>query len=382
MIVIGITGTFGSGCSFIVENFLSRDNFEYHSLSLVLREKYKEMYPMEDNPSRMTLQDFGDKIREENGSDFLAKQICDIIKVDDSKVHIVDSIRNPYEIEYLRSTYQRFYILGVNADIEVRWGRVERIYDGNRLAFDTDEKRDKEGEAEHCQQVEKCFELADYVISNNADASKGNRQYDLLRAQVDRFLKLVYREKLFPTEMETAMAMAQAATYRSSCLKRHVGAAIVDRTCCVVSTGFNEVPPENASCKDAYGICYRTKLRKEFKQQVQNITLDATKTEKISKYYQDNVKLMDYCRALHAEENAILNMVRNGSVSSISTAILYTTTFPCNLCANKIVSIGIKKVVYSSPYPMKEAKDTLKAGGVTIEPFIGITYHGYFKMEG
>ena len=96
--------------------------------------------------------------------------------------------------------------------------------------------------------------------------------------------------------------------------------------------------------------------------------------------FKKRFKILDYCRALHAEENAILNVTRTGSSSELKEATLYTSTYPCNLCANKITQVGIKKVVYFEPYPMKEAKDILSDGNVKQEPFEGVTFNAYFRL--
>lgn len=79
-------------------------------------------------------------------------------------------------------------------------------------------------------------------------------------------------------------------------------------------------------------------------------------------------------------ENAILNVTRTGSSSELKEATLYTSTYPCNLCANKITQVGIKKVVYFEPHPMKEAKDILTDGNVKQEPFEGVTFNAYFRL--
>lgn len=378
--IIGITGTFGSGCTFIAKKYLVRDGFEYISLSECLRELYREENGSEENPNRKALQDYGDGLRKKNGADILAKRAAE--KMHSDRSYIIDSIRNPAEIRYIDNKYANFFLLGVNADMEVRWERVKEKYGGNQGEFTVDEQRDKEGTDEYGQQVEQCFERADYVIINDKEIHNGNNNDNLMNSQVDRFFKLTRHERLFPNDMETAMTIAQAASLRSSCEKRQVGAAIVDELCSVVATGYNEVPPKSESCVDMCGECYRGSLRKQFRASVSEILKDVEKTELVCKYYKGNVKLMDYCRALHAEENAILSLVRNGSVQAISRMCLYTTTFPCNLCANKIASIGIKSVVYCSPYPMKEAKETLQKNGVTMTAFSGITYRGYFKLEG
>ena len=62
------------------------------------------------------------------------------------------------------------------------------------------------------------------------------------------------------------MAKAYAASMRSSCLKRKVGAVIVDITGDVFSSGYNEVPAANNTCKCEYGMCYRDKLKKDYKE--------------------------------------------------------------------------------------------------------------------
>lgn len=96
--------------------------------------------------------------------------------------------------------------------------------------------------------------------------------------------------------------------------------------------------------------------------------------------FKKNFKILDYCRALHAEENAILNVARVGASAALPTSTLFTTTYPCNLCANKIAQVGIKHIVYFEPYPMEEAKKILEDKGVEQEPFEGVTYNGYFRL--
>jgi len=53
---------------------------------------------------------------------------------------------------------------------------------------------------------------------------------------------------------------------------------------------------------------------------------------------------------------------------------------PCNLCANKIVSVGIKEAVYYEPYPVRESDDILGSAKVETRPFTGVTFNGYFRL--
>lgn len=59
-------------CRKIVENH----GYEYLSLSDVLREEYKKENPNKRKIARKDLQDFGDKVRETKGADYLAQIVC------------------------------------------------------------------------------------------------------------------------------------------------------------------------------------------------------------------------------------------------------------------------------------------------------------------
>ena len=90
-------------------------------------------------------------------------------------------------------------------------------------------------------------------------------------------------------------------------------------------------------------------------------------------------RLLDICRSLHAEENAIINLAKNSGALT-EDAVLYTTTFPCNMCANKIAELGIRRVVYAEPYPMPEAWRILQQREVKVDMFEGVKSSAYFRL--
>ena len=59
---------------------------------------------------------------------------------------------------------------------------------------------------------------------------------------------------------------------------------------------------------------------------------------------------MVHTRALHAEENAFIQISKYGG-SGLEGGFLFSTASPCELCAKKSYQIGIKKIVYIDPYP-------------------------------
>lgn len=389
-LVIGLAGSFGSGCTYVADHILVPRGYKKLSLSDVLREHYRDKKgPLPDTGQRRALQDFGDELRQTQDPDFLAQKI--VAQIDDkgaTEKWVVDSIRNPAETHLLRNSFPRFFLFGVYAEKQTRWGRVQGVYKGNRREFDEDDSNDTGDESEpYGQRVAACFYEADVVLANNSNFDAvGNEAFEGFRGWVESYVGLVEKplERKQPIhEREAPMAMASAASQQSSCMKRKVGAVIVDGAATVISSGFNEVPRHGTPCKKKFRKCQRDFLFKEFADALrQRGFTDEGKEELLVKFVRRSFKMLDYCQALHAEENAIVALARNGSSVPLDQCTLYTTTYPCRLCANKIVNLGIRKVVYLEPYPDEEAKLILKRDGVDDEFYQGVTCRAYFRVYG
>lgn len=377
-IIIGMTGPFGSGCSYIAEKILVPKGYKYISLSKILREQLDDGVPA----TRTELQALGNKLREEHGPDFLAKKAYEIICQSSDDKWIVDSIRNTHEIEFLKKEVGTFYVIAAWADQETRWKRVEKKYSRDKVAFEDDDTRDSRENFETGQQVTLCYQMADIIIINGKDIkSTGSDDFKALEQKTERFIDIIEgRESFVPSEIETLMAMAYANSVRSSCSQRKVGALIIDDFGNVFSSGYNEVPTFERSCRQEYGICYRKYLRNKFSEELTDIIQDEETKNRVAAVVKGHFKALDYCRALHAEENAIVNMARLGGTKNLDDATLYTTTYPCNMCANKIAQVGIRHLVYFGPYPQEEAKAILQTHHVEQIPFEGITFNGYFRF--
>jgi len=85
---------------------------------------------------------------------------------------------------------------------------------------------------------------------------------------------------------------------------------------------------------------------------------------------------LEYCLALHAEENAILQSAKIGG-TGLQGATIYTTALPCTLCAKMIQQVGIKRIVYTEPYP-KALTDIY----ISSEPlqFEGVKPRAYIRL--
>lgn len=381
-IIIGLTGSFGSGCTTIARRFIEPQGFNYISLSQILKDSFKEEFKREHS-QRRELQLYGNKIREEKGSDYLARCTYSYIEKTSDVNWVVDGFKNPAEVEYFRNKHSDFYLIGVFADFNTRWERVRNKYHNESQAiFRVDDEIDSNDELVHGQRVKDCFLISDIIVSNNINFHFDSEDEAKYKNYINSFIKLITKENLrAPTAEETLMATAYASSLRSSCSKRKVGAIIVDDYNNIFSSGHNDVPKNERPCINEHGQCYRDKIRGSVKEDINNLIPDDDLNSKVKKAI-SKYKMLDLCRALHAEEQAILNVARIGASAIFHKSTLYTTTYPCNLCANKIVQVGIPKIVYLEPYPVKEAKEILDKQKVKQKPFDGVSFKGFFKLFG
>ncbi|MCL2300675.1 MAG: hypothetical protein FWC27_11090 [Firmicutes bacterium] len=430
-LIIGLTGAFGSGCSFLSRMFLESGAltdksggqgagahkqiiFKRCKLSDILKQEYEKEkgQKITETTPRSVLQDYGDAYRKDNGADAFAKLLCDALDGTADEYIVIDSIRNPAEIECFRKKWSNFILAAIFADKEIRLKRLQNngLYK-SRDEFERDDKRDEGGKSQpkYGQQVRKCFFEADLVVSNNHSITVPEQNYyQTMRSRLEGYINaFLHPEKAQPSPIEIAMANAYTVGRNSKCMKRMVGAVVVDAEYNLLSSGFNNVPPWSKSCRESLGYCYRDWYReyvraKRIQNQLDSAYPDNEKNGDVAKAIAKDIKSLELCRAMHAEENAIMNMV--GRTASIGLpferyeieetanekplkrvkeftqdTILFVTTFPCNLCANKIVKSGIRKVVYFEPYPVDEAKIILEEGHVPFVPFEGVTFRAFFK---
>jgi dCMP deaminase len=95
----------------------------------------------------------------------------------------------------------------------------------------------------------------------------------------------------------------------------------------------------------------------------------------------DGEKNQVHTRALHAEENAFLQLSKYGN-EGILGGFLFTTSSPCELCAKKAVQLGIKKIFYIDPYPGISEQHILSSQNSShlLELFSGAIGRAYHQL--
>ena len=120
----------------------------------------------------------------------------------------------------------------------------------------------------------------------------------------------------------------------SECLSRKVGAVIV-RDNVMVSSGFNGPPRGVVHCGEKRIIVDSSLPYIKPK--------DRHLCPRKALHFKSGEGL-EFCTALHAEENAIINAARIG-VSTNETTIFMNCGVPCKDCLKKIINAGITKIV-------------------------------------
>lgn len=132
------------------------------------------------------------------------------------------------------------------------------------------------------------------------------------------------------------MKIAEIASERATCFRGKKVGAVLAKEKQVISTGYNGAPKGVKDCLEK-----ETCMRKE-------------------KSLKSGERL-EYCMATHAEQNAIAQAACAGIATKGAT--LYTTHFPCVLCAKLLINAGITEIAYKekeidelSPKILEEAK--------------------------
>jgi dCMP deaminase len=141
-----------------------------------------------------------------------------------------------------------------------------------------------------------------------------------------------------PSWDEYFMGIAHLTSKRSTCLRRQVGAFIVqDKQ--IIATGYNGAPKGLPHCEEMGG-CLREKMGVK------------------------SGERHELCRALHAEQNAIIQAATSGQ--SIEGGIMYITHQPCSICAKMIINSGIRKIIVAEGYPDEFAVEMLDEAGLKV----------------
>lgn len=310
----------------------------------------------------------------------IARRINSLIKVirkDDTgpSFFVIDAFRNPLEIHFFRERYSAFYLMAINCSENERRTRLASM-NLKRSQIDELDRKEK-GEKKFYenysayigQNIKECVQMSDLHINNTNENSEIRPK---LAQTIIRYVALIQHPGIVkPTRKEFLMQLAVTASTNSGCISRNVGAVITDKDFEPLAIGWNCVPQPHVPCNlrgtsnalnnsdpSAYSDYEKTNTTfintlSSINEKLQNVREHGIHDSYCFKDIFNNIEKKGnqvHTRALHAEENTILQCAKHG-INNVTNGYLFTSASPCVLCAKKICQLGIKEVFYMDPYP-------------------------------
>lgn len=179
--IVGITGTDGSGKGSVVSCLVEKHGFTHYSVrDSIVREIERLGLPVDRNQMRLT----GNALRAKLGNEAMVRIAYERARDENKSNIVIESIRVPAEVDFLRSV--QGILLAVDADVQLRYQRVQtRRSVSDHVTFD----QFKEQEAAEmvnsdpsAQQKAKVIAMSDYTIMNDGTMEE-------LHKAVDEFIK-------------------------------------------------------------------------------------------------------------------------------------------------------------------------------------------------
>ncbi len=306
----------------------------------------------------------------------------------------IDAIRNATESNYLKDHYRPYYLLSISVDEVTRVERLSKMNIDERTSLDNVEYSSKlePQEVFYHQNISNCFEMADIHLLNDDEE---NKKYFFLTWQLVKYITLMIHPGLItPTSIERCMQLALNVKYNSGCLSRQVGAVVTGNDFAVKAVGWNDVPTGQLSCnlRNMENYCKGNRQEcfseyeytdKDFGNAMNNVFEEVKRKNLAGRMFPycfkdvyngyKKEKNQVYTRALHAEENAFLQISKYGG-QGLSGGYLFCTASPCELCAKKAYQLGITNIYYIDPYPGISQKHILSFGKNENEPKMRLFY--------
>lgn len=395
-----------------------------YTIALKIYQSFKKSYDRKEMGKFITLlQDLGDDIRrygticnEKERKVISADNIYSLpraidrlikahILLTNSEYFVIDTFKNPYEIEYFKNRYSHFYLIGIMRNIKDRENDLLNVlYKGD---YDKINKRERSEILDKSksnlpfwitsQDIDECLKKVDMYITNYYSS---NMTYEHLRFGIIKLLTLINRPGcVTPSQDERCMQLAMTVRLSSGCISRQVGALIIDKERRIVGVGWNDPPKTQIPCSLRSCDELVNNATKEVFSKYENSPgfVNYIKTlnlkhepfcfrEELSNYKTELLKKTipkqaEYTRALHAEENALFQASRNMN-GSLEGSTLYTSSSTCTLCAKKSYQLGVERIVYIDEYYDIAIDQTLKAGQkvIMVDRFSGIIGEAFNKL--
>jgi dCMP deaminase len=337
---------------------------------------------------------------------------------------VIDAFRNPLEIMFFKERYSAFLMFAIHIEEdETKLNKLAEKYNREQALLlqklDEGEYQSKRGQF-WMQDVHECIQKSDvHIHHHKPQAPKRRKGQEATKEDKTALMEwassysteqqiLLYTSLFMqpglvtPSPQERCMQMAFTAKYNSGCISRQVGAVVTNEHFSIKAVGWNNTPEGHVPCllrsaddllneedEEAFSAYERNdpEFTKHFKEEYgkrKETELKGHSCPFCFKSYHNSLKEgknQVHTRSLHAEENAFLQIAKDGG-QAIANGKLFTSASPCELCAKKAYQLGIKTVYYIDPYPGISKSHILDLGQRSVEMklFNGAIGRAYHKL--
>lgn len=173
--LIGVTGTNGSGKGTVVEYLVMKKGFSHYSARMFLVE---EITRRGLKQNRSSMRDVANSLRQEHEPHYLMERLYEMAK--DEPKAVLESVRTIGEAEFLKS--KGAYLFAVDADRKLRYERITaRGSETDHIDFDTfceQEDREMASPDPWDMNVFGVMQMSDARIENNGTLEELHHQID------------------------------------------------------------------------------------------------------------------------------------------------------------------------------------------------------------
>lgn len=173
----------------MVDYLVKKKGFAHFSVRQFLLKEIRKRQMPENRDSMVVV---ANELRQFNSPSYITDQLY-IEAVRTGKNAVIESIRTPGEIVSLRQK-GKFYLLATDADPKIRFERIrKRNSETDQVDNETfieNERREMSSSDPNHQNLQKCREMADFIILNNGTVEE-------LINEVDKLIdKIIYKQQL------------------------------------------------------------------------------------------------------------------------------------------------------------------------------------------